>query len=122
MVTSDPSANVNAPVHVAHAFTVHAIERELDYVTAVDDLRSRGDDAAAGSAGIFDIEITSGLFYGYVNVDMALLVSNLGGDAALAAQVVDRLIKLIARTSPGAKKGSTALLCACGIHAGRDRR
>lgn len=108
MVTSDTSANVNAPVHVAHAFTVHAIERELDYVTAVDDLRSRGDDAQAGSAGIFDIELTSGLFYGYVNVDLALLISNLGGDARLAAQVVGRLVRLIARTSPGAKKGSTA--------------
>lgn len=108
MVTSDTAANVNAPVHVAHAFTVHAIERELDYVTAVDDLRSRGDDAQAGSAGIFDIELTSGLYYGYVNVDVALLVANLNENATLAGQVADRLIQLIARTSPGAKKGSTA--------------
>lgn len=108
MVTSDVGANLNAPVHVAHAFTVHAIERELDYVTAVDDLRSRGDDAEAGSAGIFDIELTSGLFYVYVNVDVTLLVANLGGDAALAGQVLDRLLRLIALTSPGAKKGSTA--------------
>jgi CRISPR system Cascade subunit CasC len=108
MVTSDTSANVNAPVHVAHAFTVHGIERELDYVTAVDDLRQRSEDAEAGSAGIFDIELTSGLFYGYVAIDVALLVDNLNGDAALAAGVLERLVKLIARTSPGAKKGSTA--------------
>lgn len=108
MVTSDPTANLDAPVHVAHAFTVHAIEQELDYVTAVDDLRQQSDDGEAGSAGIFDIEITSGLFYGYVVVDVDLLVANLGGDAALAGAVVDRLVKLIACTSPGAKKGSTA--------------
>lgn len=108
MVTSDPRANVDAPVHVAHAFTVHAIEQELDYVTAVDDLRQQSEDGEAGSAGIFDIELTSGLFYSYVAVDVALLVSNLGKDAALAGQVVDRLVQLIARTSPGAKKGSTA--------------
>lgn len=108
MVTSDPTANVNAPVHVAHALSVHAIEQELDYVTAVDDLRQRSDDGETGSAGIFDIELTSGLFYGYVAVDVELLVSNLNGDAALAGQVLDRLVKLIARTSPGAKKGSTA--------------
>jgi CRISPR system Cascade subunit CasC len=108
MVTSDTSANVDAPVHVAHAFTVHAIEQELDYVTAVDDLRQRSDAGETGSAGIFDIELTSGLFYGYVTVDLNLLVANLNGDAALAARVVERLIKLIARTSPGAKKGSTA--------------
>ena len=108
MVTSDTSANVNAPVHVAHAFTVHGIERELDYVTAVDDLRQRSEDAEAGSAGIFDIELTSGLFYSYVTIDVNLLVANLNGDAVLAAGVVERLVKLIARTSPGAKKGSTA--------------
>ena len=108
MVTSDTSANVNAPVHVAHAFTVHGIERELDYVTAVDDLRQRSEDGEAGSAGIFDIELTSGLFYSYVTVDVALLVANLNGDANLAADVIERLVKLIARTSPGAKKGSTA--------------
>jgi CRISPR system Cascade subunit CasC len=108
MVTSDPEANVDAPVHVAHAFTVHGIERELDYVTAVDDLRQQADDAEAGSAGIFDIELTSGLFYGYVVVDVALLVENLNGDAALAAGACERLLKLIAMTSPGAKKGSTA--------------
>lgn len=108
MVTSDPTANVHAPVHVAHAFTVHAIERELDYVTAVDDLRQQSEDGEAGSAGIFDIELTSGLFYSYVVIDVTLLVANLNGDAALAAGVLERLVKLIARTSPGAKKGSTA--------------
>jgi CRISPR system Cascade subunit CasC len=108
MVTSDPSANVHAPVHVAHAFSVHAIERELDYVTAVDDLRQHSQDADPGSAGIFDLELTSGLYYGYVTVDLPLLVSNLSGNAALAAQVVERLVQLIARTSPGAKRGSTA--------------
>lgn len=108
MVTSDTAANLNAPVHVAHAFTVHAIEQELDYVTAVDDLRSRGDDAEAGSAGIFDIELTSGLYYGYVNIDVPLLVANLNNDATTAAKVAESLLRLIALTSPGAKKGSTA--------------
>lgn len=108
MVTSDTKANVNAPVHVAHAISVHAIEQELDYVTAVDDLRQRSEDGETGSAGIFDIELTSGLFYGYVAVDVDLLVANLNGDAVLAGRVLERLVKLIARTSPGAKKGSTA--------------
>jgi CRISPR system Cascade subunit CasC len=68
----------------------------------VDDLRARD------SAGIFDAELTSGLFYSYVVVDVPLLVSNLSGDSELAAKVVERLIHLIATVSPGAKKGSTA--------------
>ncbi len=108
MVTSDPASNKDAPVHVAHAFTVHAMETDLDFVTAVDDLRQRDENADAGSAGMFDAELTSGLFYGYVNVDLDLLVSNLSGDRALAGRVLGRLMQLIARVSPGAKKGSTA--------------
>lgn len=108
MVTSDPASNKDAPVHVAHAFTVHAMERDLDFVTAVDDLRDRDESAESGSAGMFDVELTSGLFYGYVNIDVALLIDNLDGDATLAGRVADRLLQLIARVSPGAKKGSTA--------------
>lgn len=108
MVTSDPASNKDAPVHVAHAFTVHPMERDLDFVTAVDDLRERDESADAGSAGMFDTELTSGLFYGYVNVDVDLLVANLNKDAELASRVLRQLLQLIARVSPGAKKGSTA--------------
>ena len=108
MVTSDVASNRDAPIHVAHALTVHAMERDLDFATAVDDLRQRDPNADSGSAGMFDIELTSGVFYGYVNIDVELLVSNLGGDAAVAGDVVGRLLNLIAKVSPGAKKGSTA--------------
>lgn len=118
MVTSDPRANTDAAIHVAHAFTVHEEQPELDYFTVVDDLSDRalGDDA--GAAGIFDTELTSGLYYGYVVIDVPLLVSNLTGckrgdwageqDRDLAARVVENLVHLIAEVSPGAKKGSTA--------------
>ncbi len=106
MVTSDPEANTDAAIHVAHSFTVHAEESESDYFTVVDDLRVR--DSEAGSGGIFDTELTSGLFYGYVVVDVNLLVGNLAGDRDLAGKVVEHLIHLIATVSPGAKKGSTA--------------
>ena len=106
MVTSDPEANTEAAVHVAHAFTVHAEESESDYFTVVDDLtREAGE---AGTAGIFETELTSGLFYGYVVVDVPGLVGNLGGDRDLAAEVVEHLLHLVATVSPGAKRGSTA--------------
>lgn len=107
MVTSDPEANTDAAIHVAHAFTVHAEESESDYFTVVDDLR-RLDPAESGTAGIFETELTSGLFYGYVVIDVSTLVDNLGGDTALAGRVVEHLLHLIATVSPGAKKGSTA--------------
>ena len=108
MMTSDRAANRDAAIHVAHAMTVHAMERELDYMTVVDDLARADEDEHAGSAGMFDMELTSGLYYGYVVVDIELLVSNLGGDREIAARVVENLVHLVAQVSPGAKKGSTA--------------
>lgn len=104
MVTSDPEANITAPVHVAHAFTVHAEESESDYFTAVDDLS----EDEPGADTIQETELTSGLFYGYVVVDLPGLVANLGGDRKLAGQVLHNLVYLIAEVSPGAKLGSTA--------------
>jgi CRISPR system Cascade subunit CasC len=117
MVTSDPAANIDAAIHVAHAFTVHAEESESDYFSVVDDLRDDDDDA--GAAHIGDSELTAGLFYGYVVVDVPALVSNTQGvksdqwaaqdtDRELAAEIIKRLINLIATVTPGAKLGSTA--------------
>lgn len=118
MVTSDVLASRDAAVYVAHAFTVHEAQVENDYFTVVDDLlREAGE---LGSAGIFDTELASGLYYGYVVVDVPQLIANLEGDAAkdwaklpsekreLAGRVVQHLLHLIATVSPGAKRGSTA--------------
>jgi len=103
MVTSDPEANIAAPVHVAHSFTVHPAESELDFYAAVDDL-----DPEEGAGNLGETELTSGLYYGYVVIDLAGLLSNLGGDGDMAGQVVHNLIHLIAEVTPGAKLGSTA--------------
>ncbi|WP_122520095.1 type I-E CRISPR-associated protein Cas7/Cse4/CasC [Pannonibacter phragmitetus] len=106
MVTSDPDANIEAPVHVAHAFTVHRAETENDYFTAVDDLKRDEDDSSADT--IQETELTCGLFYGYVVIDLPGLIANCGADRDLAARVVHNLVHLIAEVSPGAKLGSTA--------------
>ncbi len=120
MVTSDVLASRDAAVYVSHAFTVHEAQVENDYFTVVDDLlRESGE---LGSAGIFDTELASGLYYGYVVVDVRQLVENLEGIKAeacfsdatspeqrdLAGRVVQHLLHLIATVSPGAKRGSTA--------------
>jgi len=120
MVTSDILASREASVSVAHAFTVHQAQVENDYFTVVDDLMQEAGEL--GSAGIFDTELASGLYYGYVVVDVPQLVENLEAIAAkdcfadstpaerreLAGRVVEHLLHLIATVSPGAKRGSTA--------------
>jgi len=119
MATSDVLARGDAAVHVAHAFTTHAQESESDYFSAVDELR-RDEPEESGEMGAGHIntqELTSGLFYSYVVVDVPLLVSNLSaiersdwtnGNTDLAAEVMRRFTHLMATVSPGAKLGSTA--------------
>lgn len=119
MVTSDILARGDAAIHVAHSFTTHEEESESDYFSAVDELR-RDEPEESGELGaghINSTELSSGLFYNYVVVDIPLLVSNLQGvvrsdwenaDKSMASEVVKRLIHLVATVSPGAKLGSTA--------------
>ena len=116
MVTSDVEANVDAAVHVAHAFTVHAEEGETDYFTVVDDLQRTEDDAGADHIG--ETELTSGLFYGYVVLDRGTLFDNLGGDTEIAGEVAARLVRLIATVSPGAVPGARRRLLRTGTRAG----
>lgn len=113
-VTSDILARVDAPVHVAHAFTTHALDTEVDFFTVVDDLSSNED---TGAAHANDMELGSGIFYGYVVVDVPLLVSNLTGyersdwrqaDAMPSRSLLEFLVQAIASVTPGAKLGSTA--------------
>lgn len=114
MVTGDILARCDAAIHVAHAFTVHPGQFETDYFSAVDDLQGAEE---TGSGHINTSELASGLYYGYLVVDVPLLVSNLEGiraeeweraDRTLAGEVIRRLIHLAATVSPGAKLGSTA--------------
>lgn len=113
-VTSDLLSRVDAPIHVAHAFTVHAAETEMDYFTVVDDL-SRDDETGAAHAN--QSELGAGVYYGHVVVDLPALVSNLTGVDATAwrgqepqttKRVVAELVRAICCRSPGAKLGSTA--------------
>lgn len=117
MTTGDVLARTDAAIHVAHAFTVHEGQFETDYFSAIDELQEARE---TGSGHINTAELSSGVFYGYVVVDVPLLVSNLTGcvrrdwESAdpdghqLAGEVVRRLVHLVATISPGAKLGSTA--------------
>jgi CRISPR system Cascade subunit CasC len=112
-VTSDILSRVDAPVHVAHSFTTHTLDTEVDFFTVVDDLA--GDETGAAHAN--DMELGAGLFYGYVVVDIPLLVSNLTGcerqawkeqDLSNTRALLELLIQAITQVSPGAKLGATA--------------
>lgn len=106
MLADNAGFNRDAAVQVSHALTTNAVVIEDDYYTAVDDLKMREEDAGAGFIG--EAGFGAGVFYLYVNVDIALLVKNLGGDRDLAEASLDALVRAVSTASPSGKRNSYA--------------
>lgn len=106
MLADAPDFNREAAAQVAHAITTHRVSVEDDYYTAVDDLKKPSEDAGAGFVG--EAAFGSGVFYLYLCVDTALLVKNLGGDAALAGTALAALAEAAATAAPRGKQNSFA--------------
>jgi CRISPR system Cascade subunit CasC len=66
MLAVMPEKNQNAACQVAHAISTHAVDREFDFYTAVDDLKPE-DTAGADMMGT--VEFNSACFYRYAVVD-----------------------------------------------------
>ncbi|MFF7081752.1 type I-E CRISPR-associated protein Cas7/Cse4/CasC [Streptomyces lavendulae] len=79
MVADNADINVDAAVQVAHALSVHPVDIESDYFTAVDDQNS---DAEPGAGMIGTVDFNSATLYRYAAVDVDLLARNL--DAGLS--------------------------------------
>jgi CRISPR system Cascade subunit CasC len=100
--------NIDSAVHVAHLVTVHPLFSVTDFFS-VQDLLKTGEGEDRGGSHINTAELTSGLFYGYVVVDIRQLDMNF---AALTKQqrasIVGWLVRAVAQVEPAAKLGSTA--------------
>jgi CRISPR system Cascade subunit CasC len=100
--------NVDSAVHVAHLVTVHPLFSVADFFS-VQDLLKTGEGEDRGGSHINTAELTSGLFYGYVVVDLGQLRENfaeLSNEAR--ASIVGWLVRAVAQVEPAAKLGSTA--------------
>ena len=106
MVTADYAEGGQAAVFVSHALTTHEEESERDFFVGIDDL--------TGVAGHIsdNSELNSGIFYGYVVIDLPQLFRNTRGWTENPIEQcgvgVEYLAHLIAAESMGAKHGSTA--------------
>lgn len=105
MLAELPAANVDGAVQVAHAFTTHATEAEVDFFTAVDDCNP--DDVVA-SGHMNTGEFSAGVFYRYATVDIADLVNNLGDDHTQAMELAGAFLRAFLTSMPEAKKTATA--------------
>ncbi|RMB80520.1 type I-E CRISPR-associated protein Cas7/Cse4/CasC [Streptomyces shenzhenensis] len=75
MVADIPDINVDAAVQVAHALSVHRVETESDYYTAVDDENTE-EETGAGMIGTVDFN--SATLYRYAALGIHQLAANLG--------------------------------------------
>ncbi|MFF9854044.1 type I-E CRISPR-associated protein Cas7/Cse4/CasC [Streptomyces litmocidini] len=111
MLAEVNQAGVDGAVQVAHAFTTHTTEVELDYFAAVDDVTAaKGDETGSGHMGT--AEFSTGTFYRFATVDLEELVKNLSDDYDIgleaARELAGQFLLSFIESLPQAKKNSTA--------------
>ncbi len=105
MLADLPERNVDAASQVAHALSTNKVSMEMDFYTAVDDLRPEDTE---GADMLGTIEFNSACFYRYSNVDLAQLKTNLGGDEELARQTLEAYLRAAITAVPTGKQTSMA--------------
>lgn len=105
MLADMPDGNRYAACQVAHAISTHAVEREFDFYTAVDDLKPE-DTAGADMMGT--VEFNSACFYRYASVDWEKLQENLQGDPDLSLKGLRAFLEGFVVAEPTGKQNSFA--------------
>lgn len=107
MVADQTDLRVDASAQVAHAISVHPVETEFDYFTAVDDHKSDDEDEDAGAGMIGTVEFNSSTLYRYATVDVDALRRNLGDDEA-TRRAVEAFAQSFVRSLPTGKQNTFA--------------
>lgn len=106
MLPDLPEKNVDAACQVAHAVSTNRIHSmEMDYFTAVDDIKPKD---TAGADMIGTVEFNSACFYRYANLDLGQLETNLQGDSELAKKTAEAFLKGFVHAIPTGKQNTFA--------------
>jgi len=120
MATSGLMTNMDGALAVAHAITTHAVDSDIDWFTAVDDLveeekaarRIGAAEEGKGEKGAGHLnsqELSSGVFYRYASLNIPHLQQNLGGASReKALETAKHVAHMLATVVPTAKNQSTA--------------
>lgn len=114
MVANDPSLNVEAAAMFSHALSTHDASNEVDFYSAVDDVKQFVDGSAAetddaGAAMIGTLEFNSATYYRYVGINLDQLFSpkSLGPvPQADRKGILRAFITACLMAVPGARKNS----------------
>lgn len=107
MVADATDLNVDASCQVAHAISIHPVETEFDYYTAVDDHKSKDDDEDAGAGMIGTVEFNASTLYRYATIDADLLAKNLGSVDA-TRRAVEAFARAFVTSMPSGKQNTFA--------------
>ena len=107
MAASMPSLTLEGAAMFSHALSTHKTENDLDFYSAVDERKPKGEDAGAGMIGT--LEFNSAVYYRYAAVNLDLLfdadhLAKLTTDERKA--VLAAFIKATVMAVPGARKNS----------------
>ncbi|TNC22056.1 type I-E CRISPR-associated protein Cas7/Cse4/CasC [Amycolatopsis alkalitolerans] len=104
MVADQADINVDAAAQVAHAISVHPVETEFDYFTAVDD-RNTEEETGAGMIGT--VEFNSSTLYRYATVNVGRLRETLG-DTLATRRAAEAFVSAFVRSMPTGKQNTFA--------------
>ncbi len=105
MIANDPTLNVDGAAMFSHALSTHKVSNEVDFFSAVDDMKTDAEDAGAGMIGT--LEFNSALYYRYAALNLDLLADNLGNpDSEALKNIVTHFIKATLEAVPGARQNS----------------
>ncbi len=107
MVAEATDLNVDAACQVAHAISVHPVDTEFDYFTAVDDHKAKDDAEDAGAGMIGTVEFNSSTLYRYATIDVDALQRNLG-DPTATRRAVEAFVLAFATSMPTGKQNTFA--------------
>lgn len=104
MVAEMTDINVDACAQVAHALSVHPVDNEFDYFTAVDDL-APADNPGAGMIGT--VEFNSSTLYRYATLHIDALRKALGDDE-VTERAVRAFVQAFVTSMPTGKQNTFA--------------
>ena len=104
MIADRPDDNVDGVCQVAHAISTHQTAKEVDFFTALDDLKP---DDTSGSDMMGVVEFNSACLYRYLTLDWDSLVSLLGNEA-FARTALEGFLEAAVQALPSGRQNSFA--------------
>jgi len=108
MIANDSSLNVEAAAMFSHALSTHRCENDLDFFSAVDEVKAASVDSEDAGAGMIGtLEFTSATYYRYCAINLDLLAENLTGlETEKLREVVAAFLRSVIEAIPNARDKS----------------